>query len=105
MDASSAIGAATHRDRAAVNCERRSNARSRKRLLRHKIRKVMRAIGGRQYFGTLGSTSLDQAIIPPVKFDKLPVYPLRCKASIARALRPPILQCTTVSRLGSISDM
>jgi thiol-disulfide isomerase/thioredoxin len=33
---------------------------------------MMRAIVGRQYFGTLGSTSLDQAMIPPVKFDRLP---------------------------------
>src|SRR6478736_6144077 len=48
-----------------------------------------------QYFATVGSTSLDQPIIPPLRFRSFPVNPERCNASIARALLPPILQCTT----------
>src|SRR6266576_625885 len=57
-----------------------------------------------QYFGTLGSTSFDQAVMPPLRFMRLPEKPERLRASIALALRPPILQWTTVSRLASISD-
>src|SRR5215472_7712704 len=56
-----------------------------------------------QYFGTDGSTSLDQAVMPPFKLIRRPGKPAFCSASIALALRTPPLQCTTVSREGSIS--
>src|SRR6185295_8288680 len=58
-----------------------------------------------QYFGTLGSTSSDQAVIPPFRLTKRPVKPALFNASIAFALRTPPLQCTTVSTESSISFM
>jgi hypothetical protein len=45
-----------------------------------------------QYFGTVGSTSLDQAMMPPLRLMRLPVKPERFSASIALALRTPPLQ-------------
>ena len=50
-----------------------------------------------QYFGTLGSTSSDQARIPPFKFWILR-KPAFCKNSTACAERFPDLQCATISR-------
>src|SRR5205085_5409149 len=58
-----------------------------------------------QYFGTDGSTSFDQAVMPPRRLTSRPAKPARCSASMALALRTPPLQCTTVSRFGSISFM
>lgn len=51
-----------------------------------------RDVSSTQYFGTLESTSLDQAVMPPLRLMSLPVKPERLSASMAFALRPPILQ-------------
>src|SRR5229473_2160928 len=55
-----------------------------------------------QYLGTFGSTLSAHAVIPPARFCTL-VNPACRKNSTAFALRPPILQCTTISRLESSS--
>ena len=56
----------------------------------------------RQYFGTLGSTSSDQARIPPFRFWILRNPALRRK-STASAERFPLRQCATISREESSS--
>src|SRR5579864_25852 len=55
-----------------------------------------------QYFGTFGSTRSDHALIPPVRFRTF-LKPDCCRNATALALRPPILQWTTISRLESSS--
>src|SRR5580700_464967 len=55
-----------------------------------------------QYFGTFGSTRSDHAVIPPARLCTL-VNPDCCRKATALALRPPILQWTTISRLESSS--
>src|SRR3954464_13433064 len=53
-----------------------------------------------QYFGTFGSTRSDHAVIPPARLWIL-LKPACCRNATALALRPPILQWTTISRLES----
>src|ERR1022692_3037450 len=55
-----------------------------------------------QYFGTFGSTRSDQAVIPPARLCTF-AKPDCCRNATALALRPPILQWTTISRLESSS--
>src|SRR5438105_10115270 len=55
-----------------------------------------------QYLGTLGSTLSDQAVMPPARFHTF-LNPAWRRNSTALALRPPILQWATISRLESSS--
>src|ERR1700722_8615853 len=56
----------------------------------------------RQYFGTVGSTRSAQALIPPARLCTF-LNPACCRNATALALRPPILQWNTISRLESSS--
>src|SRR5580692_5714898 len=55
-----------------------------------------------QYFGTFGSTRSDHAVMPPARLCTF-VKPDCWRNATALALRPPILQWTTISRLESSS--
>jgi hypothetical protein len=55
------------------------------------------AAASAQYFGTEGSTSSDQARIPPFRFQILR-KPARRRNSTASAERLPLRQCATISR-------
>ena len=55
-----------------------------------------------QYFGTFGSTLSDHAVLPPATLNTF-LNPDCCRNATAFALRPPILQWATISRLESSS--
>src|SRR5277367_5077831 len=55
-----------------------------------------------QYLGILVSIRSAHAVIPPVRLCTL-VKPACCRKATALALRPPILQWATISRLESSS--
>src|ERR1700722_6814654 len=57
---------------------------------------------GLQYFGIFGSTRSAHAVIPPARLWTF-VNPACCRNATAFALRPPILQWATISRLEASS--